>query len=518
MRGAEDPSTGPGGTPATLRFILVWMPALLMVLLLSTHLLFFLDTSRQAMMLPWELDYGEGPLAHQASLLARGEPIYTPLDTPPLRVANYPPVFPGLAAAFSLTGMEPLASGRTVSLIATVSAALALGGLAWAASVGVRKHARVLGAVVAGLLFLAQPMTVRWGCLARIDLLALAWALAGALVFALARQGWGRALLCSVLLLLAVFTRQSEVAAALAVLITAARLQKSQLPRLVVPLILLGAGALATLLLLTSGAAWENLVVANANAFSLERTASMLAELAGRAPVPLVGGAVFALLWRRTHRGEHPWTCLGASLLATYLGTAFLVSLSVGKIGSNVNYLLELLAVACAATGALVAMLSDRAGRRPGTWGWPWLVAAVALLGSTWPPRTTHAKLDTPAVRVPHERVVAFLRELDGPVLAEDTTLLLLAGRPLLYQPFEYNQLHRQGLWDQAPILRAIEQRELALIVLNFQLDHPHPYALDRFSGEQLAAMRSHYQLIGKQGYYHLYAPASPPGERPNVR
>lgn len=505
---SSDRPMAAGSTSWATGNLLVWLPAALVLTLLATHLLFLLDVGWQVVSLPYELDYGEGPLAHQARLLGAGEPIYTALDTPPWRVANYPPVYPWLSAVLTpLTG-APLAAGRLISLVAALGSACAVGALAWLAGPRGPGRLRILGAVLAGMLFLAQPLVIKWACLARIDMLALCLALVGVAVFGLLRPGWMRAALCASLFLLAVFTRQSAVAGACAALIGAALYQRSELRRLLPLLLLGGVAGGAALLLGSGGAAWENLVVANANAFSAQRALQLLSELAREHPVPLLGAAGFLiLLTRQVRTGHGGGADFGGALVAIYLGSALLIGLTVGKIGSNMNYLLELLAVSCAVTGALSARLATRVAPGDPRWSASWGAAAIALLLAATPPRTARMTLATEAYLSPREQVVRIMERVEGRIIAEETTLLLLAGKPLIFQPFEFTQLHAQGLWDEQPLVRAIEQEELALVVLNFQLEHPHAYALERFSPAVLAAIAEHYRLVGRFSLYHLYAP-----------
>ena len=89
-----------------------------------------------------------------------------------------------------------------------------------------------------------------------------------------------------------------------------------------------------------------------------------------------------------------------------YLAGAVLSRLTIGKVGSNMNYLIELGAAVSLSLGALLAWQRPRR-------------AAYTVVAA----------------------------------------LLALDGRPLHFQPFEMTQLAWAGRWDQRPFLHEIERR-----------------------------------------------------------
>src|SRR4029450_10407410 len=174
---------------------------------------------------------GEGYVLHDALRLVRGQPIWTDITQFPMVRSPYPPVYllvTGLLAAPSPSFL-PL---RLVSLLAT----LAIGGmLFW--------HARRVSfgwppAVLAAGIWFGSTFVYQWGPLARVDMLGLALSLAAVLVaerapirgLALrlprgARRGnllsrvplGGALAICAVLCSLALLTKQTYLAAPLAI-------------------------------------------------------------------------------------------------------------------------------------------------------------------------------------------------------------------------------------------------------------------------------------------------------------
>jgi 4-amino-4-deoxy-L-arabinose transferase-like glycosyltransferase len=154
-----------------------------------------------------------------------------------------------------------------------------------------------IAAVTTGLLFLAVPYVVGWSSLLRIDLLALALSTAG--LYVVAR--WPttrRGLVVSALLLVAaVYTRQSyALAAPLAAFVwlwTHDRRQALGLAALVGGLSLL---LFLVLNVLTRGGFLFNIVTANVNEFDIERVQHKWRELREAAPILLVLGGAFLFL------------------------------------------------------------------------------------------------------------------------------------------------------------------------------------------------------------------------------
>src|SRR6266542_3022817 len=118
---------------AALGTVVVWVLAAALALVVAAELVFFGIHAAHLLTYPYPLDYGEGPLLAQVSLLRAGTPIwrlYSDPGAPPYAVVNYPPVYHLLAALVALPlgdyAGATLLAGRLVSLAATFAAVLAL--------------------------------------------------------------------------------------------------------------------------------------------------------------------------------------------------------------------------------------------------------------------------------------------------------------------------------------------------------------------------------------------------------
>lgn len=425
--------------------------ATIVLLVLGLGGLVFAHYGWRAIAFPYPLDYGEGPLLDQAVRLARGENIYRVLDQPPWTIANYPPLYMLLQAPLTAVFGPAYWYGRLLSWSCTIAAAVFVGLI-----VRTLTQDR-LAALIGGLTLLVIPYVSYWSPLVRIDTLALALSLAG--LWLLVRWPDRRAAVIGsvVLLTAAVYTRQSYgLAAPLAAFVWLLWHRPRHALGFGLGLAALGLGLFGLLNLLTRGGFFFSIVTANVNDYQVERLHEYLRELIGLLPLLLVGSALFVLLggWF----GLRSWR-----LIAPYWIGAALSGLTIGKVGSNVNYLLEFSAAISLAIGALLAWQRGR----PLVQQCSLLLLALQLFllapGSRYHLFTT-AALDDPAT--PAE-LLALVRAADGPVLADEAMgVLPLAEHPIEFQPFEATQLARAGRWDQTPMLQAIAQQRYAAILI----------------------------------------------------
>jgi hypothetical protein len=83
----------------------------------------------------------------------------------------------------------------------------------------------------------------------------------------------------------------------------------------------------------------------------------------------------------------------------------------------------------------------------------------------------------------------AWLRRHPGPALCESLLLCFAAGKPLVVDPYGAREQILTGHADEAPLLRAIAERQFAVIALPFEL-HPDPRDAKRVAADVLTKMR----------------------------
>jgi hypothetical protein len=480
----------------------IWLPRLLSGLAagvflwsLWPSLQLFADYNHRVIAFPYPVDYGEGPILDQVLRLAHFENIYSPnFDLPPYRIANYPPLYLLVQLPFAWITGPALWYGRSISL---------LGVLATALFIGLTLHyltKDLLASTVGALLLLALPYILYWSPFCRVDSLALGLSWAG--LFVIVRWNASRKGLFAGALLLtaAVFTRQSYALAAplAAFMWLFATPPRRRAFKLAGEVAGMGLGLFLCLNLVTRGGFFLNIVAANVNPFFWHTVKDHAVKIWDRLPYLLVSSVAFGAIAFRLR--QRSWW-----LVTPYLLGGALSALMIGKDGSNVNYLYELCAGLSLAAGALLAL----PGRQ-----WPLKIALIVPLVwqvhvlFDWSRQEYYSwvmqriRRDAPDII----RLQEIVREADGPVLADEYMALIpLAGKRLVFQPFEFKQLAAAGLWDQQFFLNAIAQQEFAAILL---YDPPTWEALQaRWTGAQLAAIEAHYHRAGRYADTTVYRP-----------
>jgi ABC-type glycerol-3-phosphate transport system permease component len=478
--------------PTRTRRVAPGVAAAVLLLAQSWALMLFLRHGWDALTFPFPLNYGEGPLLDQAVRLANFEGIYSSdLTRAPYTISNYPPFYLLVQAPFVWLFGPELWYGRLISLASVGVTALFV-----ALTIFTLTRDRI-AAMAAGLTFPAIPYVLRWSSLGRVDLLGLALSWAG--LFAVVRwPGRRRAIVAAALLFVAaVLTRQTYVLAAPLTAFVWLLVQGHR--RRALELAGLGCGlGLASFLALnvsTDGGFFVNTVTANINEFRWERV-SFNALGAGLAcPLLLLGGLAFA--WRAP-RDKVWW------IVVPYLALSVPSALLVGKVGSDVNYLLELSAALCLATGALVAWQRGRPRLRA------LLISLLALQvlalaqSSLVPSGLQDYVVDQEREVRQLSRIVA---EADGPVLTDEHMgLLPLNGKRIQFQPFEMTQLSRDGLWKQDRAVESIRNEEYAVVMM-WEPPFARDIKRDRWTEEMLGAIEAHYEPTDRLADMVVYRP-----------
>jgi len=503
--------------------------AMLLVFLAMAILIFALH-QLLAVLHRYPLDYGEAPLVDQAMRLAAGgstgEVAQAPrniyradLSTPPYTISNYPPLYVLALAPFIAIFGPNFWAGRLISIISALAAGLFL-----ARMVREQSRSRFAGMVAAGV-FWTMPYVVHWSSLLRIDLLALALSMAALYLFVRRPEAPSTLIGGGLLLVAAIYTRQSYALAAPLAAFVWLWLRVGWRRALILAALVAGVGLTLFLVLniLTGGGFFFNVVTANVNEFGWNRLTDNLETLARDAPFLLLLGAVslgaMPALGITGRRGHPHWP-----LVVPYLVGAFLSSLTIGKIGSNVNYFLELCAALSLAAGTWIAWAGTVAERR-----WRgWLQVALILLltlQAGWLMRTTLGEY-VPRLRE-RRGATALLEDLEwevahtggpgeGPVIGDEYMgLVTLQGWPLYIQPFEMTQLAEAGLWDQTNFVEEIRDGTFDMILIHYFPGYD--VYKERWTPDMLSAVQHAYAADRMYADTRLYRPragSSAPVER----
>ena len=473
---------------------------LLCALVLSGALLFsqlaravvlFVTQDWEVIRFTYPVDYSEGGLLDQSIRLSRFEPSYrNDLSTPPYVVDNYPPLYALIQVPFVWLFGPSFWYGRVISCVSIFVSALLIGCIL--SSLTGDKLAGLIG----GVLLLACPYILYWSALDRIDALALAFSSAG--LYTIVRHGQYRegVIVGALLFTAAIYTRQSYALVApitaFVWLVSIKQCQRAmQLTGMTVALTL---GLFAVLNFLTQGGFFFHIVTANVNTFSWVVVRYYLGEIFLRMPFLVFAGLFTSvgLLLLVDARHRRTWW-----VITPYFCASLLTAATIGKIGSNVNYLFELMVAFCFAAGALVALT------RTNKWARALVFTALAIQVYAllnW--SQAEFLRDTTKLEAPMEELYQIVQTAPETVMADEAMgMIPLSGRELYIQPFVQKQLADAGLWNQRPFVEAIKRGEFSVILLN------KDWRSDRWTDGMLSAIKSYYRLEWTVGDTDVYRP-----------
>ena len=407
-------------------------------------------------------NYTEGiVLGSLAGFDASGVPGLYPPDwtTPPLVLTLYPPMFFWATAALgSILGpSDPLTASRLVSLVATI-------GLGWSL-VRIR---HLHGADWTWFLVLAgaaslHPGVQRQLAAAQVDVLAVAWTAAGALLVLRTEQGGGRIWPAFVCFAVAVFTKQSLVAAPAALLLH--RYVSGHRREAIREAVVFAGTVIGGFLILdlwSAGGFSSHTLAAVADSGSVVNFVRVMGDSAPYLWVPFAALVVLAVRKRLRPGFPEFWAALA---MLVHAGAMW-------KTGSSVNYFLE----PVVAVLVLGLVRSDHA---------PWVrepchrtrrmaLMALTLLMVSSVIRTNEVVRDiSGASRAVPIRMAAF--DQGYPLVEVDffPAVFEHGGRPYVSDPFAFGALAESGAWDPAPLMADLAARRVPFALTTIDIAPP---------------------------------------------
>jgi hypothetical protein len=469
--------------------------------------------------LPQQLDEGEPLIYGLADRIRHFQPLYQPIDQQPFIQVHYTPLYYFAVAALRLFG-PGFAPGRVLSIIAGFVAAGLVGYMTCTQSNN-RWMALFAAMMFLGLGFPGGPAPFM--ALVRVDMLGAALSIA-AIAILLHGTARGHLVAAAVCAGLAPLTKQSLFAAALAGSLwlftfdrrKAAVFAGTTAAVVVIPALILQWSS--------GGAFWHNIGPDNPSPTSLAFGAYLFHELAVTLGIPALLALTFVIAtraWKRT---------TPRLLLFYWLSTAIPI-VGIVKLGANRNYWLEF--AAATAVLASLAIWTCLAPRRRSLRSFasllPVLLLAVQLAILAPARLVTDRSFDT----IPYswvlsrelfgrlafqtsgfDNLVNALRKEPGPVLAENVDVAVLSDHPVLFEPFAFSMLERQGRWNSGPLVDDICSGRIALLVLTYTIDSNNsPVGMQDYPmwpRSVMAALRSVMQLADTRDWHFLYRPIDP--------
>jgi len=455
-----------------------------------------------------ELSPPESVVAAHSLMLANQGTLYYDLNQYPYTVSAYMPIFYSLEAGLIELGLLAFAAGRLLSFSAFL-------GILWVTARTVRVYTNnPTYEWIATLLVGICPLMVWWGAVGQVDILAIFFAVSAFYQFSrhdvLGESTlWRAALLAG----LALFTKQTMVAAPVAIVLVLAMRDWKKALRFALGLGVLLAIAVLTLNSLLDGRFLQNTVFANMNPLSGEKLLAQLQYFGG-----VCGGLLVIVIAATTGIGRKsnlaPFVYVACAALV-FLGTA-------PKVGSDTNYQLELsIALAiCAAVGLHQLDFLNLYFR--GSKSWVTLlvlplavhvVVGVRVASNMFVARVMNEQLFRAEITALQPHVAAE----GGRVLSTDFNAMVRLRHKMDVEPLIYGLLVNAGLVNPEPVRRDLEHGAFATVILHEDVFHPQPAGnreLAALPAAQLDEIRRHYRLAAHvpgpflNGVY-VYQPAS---------
>jgi hypothetical protein len=451
---------------------------------------------------PHELDYGESIVYGRAAALLSGLPLYHPIDQRPLTVAAYTPLYYVLAAALQAVVGPGFWPGRILSLASALIAAALVG----------RVSMRVSGSAWIGCLgataFLALGFSAPapWYTFYRVDTLGVAFSVASVLVLVTGTSA-RHLVVAGLFAAAAILTKQSLVGAGIAGSIWLLTFERRKAlvfaVSTLVPIVLCAAVAE-----LTTGSFVADTVSANVNPLSIASLQTLGALfLVLQAPVLVL--AAFFVFSAQPFRGRSARELLTLYWLITLVSVA-----GIAKIGADVNYWIEFAAANAVVASLGVWQIVTSVARRPWSpMGVLCLNLSLLYVGAIAIGVGAVSFKSLPRVGLQQdadfEALVERVRAEPRQVLAMPQDVLVLAGRPIVLEPFIYSLFFDARRWDAESVVQQICDGDVGLVILTKTLEQPDPKLLGyRFWPAPVwEAMQRHMVLESMLDGRYVYVP-----------
>ncbi len=475
------------------RIFLNWGERLVLLGLLI-YFIFFLIHVSICLVFPNDLDNEEGFILNQVHQLRTGHTIYPTLVDYPYTVGNYPPIFQLICVPFNWVFGDTHFIGRFISILST----LFLGGLVFL--IVKQCSDDWLSAAISGLFPFSVHYVYLWAPYDRVDMLALFLTVLGLYLLSSNPQ---KITLPIVLFLLALFTKQTMIAAPAAALVYLWEKDKKTAGTFLTFMVISFFALFFAINLLTKGQFYKHLVVYNVNPFHWRDVWNFFFNLF-RFYWVFLGFILLALFIAVTDSGKR--------LFLFYFLFAVLVSLSCGKEGSAVNYLIELIVAGSILMGMALAVLNRYILYARIFIPIILLIQLYCIIHIVYMPSYwygTPQYRTTPSLRNFDlvESVERMVRETPGDVLSDDASLLVRTGKPVLFQPFIMSTLARQGEWNPSKFINDIHQKRFSLLVLYFPLRPENPDMYERYTPEMINALMENYEVMDYRHPYWIHRP-----------
>lgn len=451
---------------------------------LIIYALFYFFQSFIIITFPYQISYPEGSILNQSHLISKGESIYKGINEYPYLVTNYPPLYPLLCAPFMKLFGISFVYGRLITFLASIF-------ISWIIFIILKNETSREIAAMSALFFIASSYIYKNTPFFRVDILGLFFSLMGIYLF----LKTDKLIIPIIFFIAALYTKQTFISAPMALAIYLFLTNKKRAFNFTILMALSSIAIFFLINLYARGEFYRHNFLYNMNIFIFKQLAKYYTWFLQNHAILILFSLIFLFL---------PPAEKKHYVFLIYFIISAVVALSVGKIGANMNYFFETIMVSCILTGLTIQRLKEiiRDEKMYEIFlNCALLVQLVLFLHMPFLTEPTATKTDLKNAQALFEVV----RNTDGKVISEDTGVLVMNNKPVLFMPFEFTQLANQKIWDQTGFINDIKDRQFSLIILSFdvhcQIDE------ERLTPEMAEAIRENYYIKQVIGEYFLYYP-----------
>ncbi|MEO0094471.1 MAG: glycosyltransferase family 39 protein [candidate division WOR-3 bacterium] len=450
---------------------------------LVIYAIFYIVQSIIVISYPYQVSYPEGFILNQAHLISKGRSIYQTINEYPYVVANYPPLYCYLCAIFVKIFGVSFIPGRAITFFSVL-------GIAFMIYKILREYVEREHAIIGSLLFISSSYIFKNSPFMRVDMLGLFFCFLGIYLFISQKR-----LLLPILFFTAgLYTKQTFFAAPLAVGLSLLQGDRKRAVNYIIAICLSWGLIFLLINQLTHGEFFLHNFVYNLNTFLFKQAIKQYVWALQNHAILIL----FSIIYMMYSIAEKKY-----SLLLIYFVVSCIIAISVGKIGANMNYFFEMIALSCVLTGLSLGRLHKEMNEKVYNYfsTSAILVQLILFLHMPYLTEPSATKLRGEDVR----KVCNLISKTEGNIISEDAGLLVLNNKSVLFQPFELTQLANQKIWSQAVFIHNIELKLFSLFVLSFDLNCQVDE--ERLTPEMVQAIKENYYLKERIGAYYLYYP-----------
>jgi hypothetical protein len=481
---------------------------------------------------PYSIDYAEGILLEQARLIFTAR-AYGSIETWPAIVFHYTPFFHAATNLISgVTGLDLLATGRALSAGFTILLCVLVGRLAIMGDRGISLPADSLSAgLLAACSAISIPALFNWSPQMHTDLAALGLSVLGFYLAMAALERPRLAVLAGIVFVLAVYTKQTSIAAPAAGFLTLLFYRPRTALAGIATSVVLGAIALVVLALATQGRFLQHIFFYNMNRYSLEWLVRNSSALLLCAPI-VVAGLLYVLphAWRTAFlksNGDGGLLSRLKSLdpilagLSIYLLTSGLMILMCGKSGAGPHYTMEF-AVVCAVMFGRCFLREITTARASKGLAVRVMVLVLVLAFAGQVAILVGFKKDANLLLsreyvAEHDALFNFIKATEKPVISDEMVMVVKSGKDIQWEPAIFAELASKGMWSEAPLIDRLNRKYFGAIVTAG--DHGNFYFDARYTPTVYKAMAENYPVKRRYWIYTVHLPrptaAGVPGQKP---